>query len=57
MGAAVAIVVSNASSGAPTGTLAREIDTVVRGQDELMARVTQTASDIRLPALAPRCAG
>ena len=46
LGATVAIVVSNASSGAPTGTLAREIDTVVRGQDELMARVNQTASDI-----------
>lgn len=46
LGATVAIVVSNASSGAPTGTLASEIDTVTRGQDELIARVTQAASDI-----------
>lgn len=46
MGATVAIVVSNASSGAPTGTLAREIDTVTRGQDELLARVGQAASDV-----------
>lgn len=46
LGATVAIVVSNASSGAPTGTLASEIDTVTRGQDELIARVTRAANDI-----------
>jgi hypothetical protein len=46
MGATVAIVVSNAGSGAPTGTLAREIDTVTRGQDELIARATQAANDV-----------
>lgn len=46
LGATVAIVVSNASSGAPTGTLAREIDTVTRGQDDLVARLEQAASDL-----------
>jgi hypothetical protein len=46
LGATVAIVVSNASSGAPTGTLAREIDNLVRSQDDLTARAEQAAADV-----------
>jgi hypothetical protein len=46
LSATVAIVVSNASSGAPTGTLAREIDTLVRGQSDLAARTEQAAADV-----------
>ncbi len=46
LGALVAIIVSNASSGAPTGTLAREIDTLSRTQTELAARADQAAGDI-----------
>lgn len=46
LGATVAIIVSNASSGAPTGTLAREIDALVRGQADLSARAQQAAADV-----------
>jgi hypothetical protein len=46
LGATVAIIVSNASSGAPTGTLAREIDALVRGQADLSARAEQAAADV-----------
>jgi hypothetical protein len=46
VGSTVAIIVSNASSGAPTGTLAREIDGLVRAQGDLTARAEQTAIDV-----------
>jgi len=46
LGATVAIIVSNASSGAPTGTLAREIDNLVRGQSELAGRTDQAAAEV-----------
>ena len=59
LGAIVAIIVGNASSGAPTGTLAREIDNLVRGQSELVSRSDQAAAEIisfrsRLDAQAER---
>lgn len=46
LGAFVAIIVGNASSGAPTGTLAREIDNLVRGQSELASRTDQAAAEV-----------
>ena len=45
-GAVVAIIVSNASSNAPTGTLAREIDNLERAQSELAERANQAAADV-----------
>jgi len=45
-GAVVAIIVSNASSNAPTGTLAREIDNLVRTQAELAERADRAAADV-----------
>lgn len=45
-GAVVAIIVSNASSNAPTGTLAREIDNLVRTQTELTERADRAAADV-----------
>jgi hypothetical protein len=46
LGAVMAIVVTNANSGASTGTLAREIDALNRAQSELSARADQTSSDV-----------
>ncbi len=46
LGGTVAIIASNASSNAPTGTLAREIDSLVRGQGDLVARADQAAADV-----------
>lgn len=45
-GAVVAIIVSNASSNAPTGTLAREIDNLERAQTELAERAGRAAADV-----------
>ena len=44
LGSVVAIIVSNANSGAPNGTLAREIDKLARTQAELMARADSAAA-------------
>jgi len=46
LGASVAIIVSNASSSAPTGTLAREIDTLTETLDALNARANQAGVDV-----------
>lgn len=59
LGSVVAIIVSNANSGAPNGTLAREIDKLARTQAELMARADSAAADVvglrsRLDAQASR---
>lgn len=45
-GASVAIIVSNASSSAPTGTLAREIDTLTETLNALEARANQAGVDV-----------
>lgn len=59
LGSVVAIIVSNASSGAPNGTLAREIDKLARAQEELTTRADSAAADVvglrsRLDAQASR---
>lgn len=46
LGAVMAVVVTNANSGASTGTLAREIDTLNRAQTELSLRADQMSSDV-----------
>ena len=46
MGATVAIIVSNASSNAPTGTLAREIDELTLAIEALQRGSGQASSDI-----------
>jgi hypothetical protein len=46
LGAVMAIVVTNANSGASTGTLAREIDALNRAQTELSLRADQTSADV-----------
>ena len=46
LGAVMAIVVTNANSGAGTGTLAREIDAINRAQTELTLRADQMSSDV-----------
>jgi len=46
LGAVMAIVVTNANSGASTGTLAREIDALNRAQSDLSARADQMSSDV-----------
>lgn len=46
LGATVAIIVNNASSGAPTGTLAREIDGLTQKLDALEVRAQQGGADI-----------
>ena len=46
LGASVAIIVSNASSSAPTGTLAREIDALTETLDALNARANQAGVDV-----------
>jgi hypothetical protein len=46
LGAVMAIVVNGANSGASTGTLAREIDLLTRGQSDLAARADQVSADI-----------
>lgn len=45
-GATVAIIVSNSSSNAPTGTLAREIDSLTQTLDALEARTRQAGIDV-----------
>ncbi len=59
VGAITAIIVSNANSGAPNGTLAREIDKLARAQAELVTRADNAAADVvglrsRLDAQASR---
>ena len=59
LGSVVAIIVSNANSGAPNGTLAREIDKLARAQTELATRADSSAADVvglrsRLDAQASR---
>ena len=59
LGAVTAIIVSNANSGAPNGTLAREIDKLARAQAELATRADNAAADVvglrsRLDAQASR---
>lgn len=44
--ATVAIIVNNAGSNAPTGTLAREIDTLTQSLETLVARADQAGTDI-----------
>src|SRR5689334_7677729 len=46
IGATMAIIVTNANSGASTGTLARELDTLRSGQDEIGGRISQMSSDM-----------
>lgn len=46
LGAVMAVVVTNANSGASTGTLAREIDALNRAQSELTLRADQMSSDV-----------
>ncbi len=46
LGAIVSIAASNAGSGAPTGTLAREIDLLRRDIADLRARADRGASDV-----------
>jgi hypothetical protein len=46
LGAVMAVVVTNANSGASTGTLAREIDGLNRAQTELTLRADQTSADV-----------
>jgi hypothetical protein len=45
-GAMIAIIFSNASSGAGTGTLASEIDSLSRAQDDVSARTGQMSADV-----------
>lgn len=45
-GASVAIIVSNAGASAPTGTLAREIDTLTQTLDGLRTRTEQAGVDV-----------
>jgi hypothetical protein len=45
-GASVAIIVSNSGASAPTGTLAREIDTLSQTVDSLRAQVGQAGVDV-----------
>ncbi len=59
LGSVVAIIVSNANSGAPNGTLAREIDKLARAQADLITRADTAAADVvglrsRLDAQASR---
>lgn len=59
LGSVVAIIVSNANSGAPNGTLVREIDKLARAQAELITRADSAAADVvglrsRLDAQASR---
>jgi hypothetical protein len=61
MGAVMAIVVTNANSGAETGTLALEIDTLNRSQEALASRADQASADFvtlrsRIDAQADRLA-
>ncbi len=46
LGAVMAVVVTNANSGASTGTLAREIDALNRAQSELTLRADQMSTDV-----------
>lgn len=46
LGASVAIIVSNSGSSAPTGTLAREIDTLTQSLDALRAQAEQAGVDV-----------
>lgn len=46
LGAVMAVVVTNANSGASTGTLAREIDALNRAQAELALRADQMSADV-----------
>lgn len=46
LGAIVAIAVNNAGSGAPTGTLAREIDILREAQADFSARADQAVADV-----------
>lgn len=46
LGAVMAVVVTNANSGASTGTLAREIDALNRAQSELALRTDQMSADV-----------
>jgi hypothetical protein len=46
LGAVVAIAFTGANSGSATGTLAREIDALTKGQAELAARADQAGGDL-----------
>ena len=46
LGAVMAIVVTNANSGADTGTLARELDTLTSGQSDLSARADRMSEEV-----------
>ncbi len=46
LGAVIAIAFTGANSGSATGTLAREIDALTRGQAELAARAGQSGGDL-----------